>query len=148
MSHVLRSAEFSLTPSKYYFYAQLLLVVAGAAIVAVSPIVILAKIAGLLIFLGAGIGIYCHFRRQLPVQLFLLDSETHSWRLTCKSGDATKTTDLVLKPTQFVTRYWVILYFKKGTGGELSLVIPQDSLSGEQHRLLRKLLLNRASPGG
>ena len=148
MSHAPRSAEFSLTPSKYYFYAQLGLVVASVMIIAFSPILPLSKIAGLLIFLGAGIGVYCHFRRQLPVQLFLLDSETHSWRLICKSGDTVTATDLVLKPTQFVTRFWVILYFKKADGGELSLVIPGDSLPAEQHRVLRKLLLNRTSRGG
>ena len=148
MSHVPRSAEFSLSPSRHYFYAQLGLVIAGGTVVAISPVLPLAKIAGLLLFLAAGIGLCCHFRQQLPTKLLLMDSETHSWRLISQADGQTITTDLVLKPTQFVTSYWVILYFKVVEGGRLSLVIPRDSLSGEQHRQLRKLLLNRTSRGG
>lgn len=148
MSHAPRSAEFSLCPSRHYFYAQLGLVIAGGIVVAISPIILLAKIAGLVLFLAAGMGIYYHFLRQQPTQLFMLDSETQSWRLISRQDGRDSSTELVLGPTQFVTSYWVILYFEVVDGGRLSLVVPRDSLPGDQHRQLRKLLLNRTNRGG
>ncbi|MDA8786735.1 hypothetical protein N9N19_04255 [Porticoccaceae bacterium] len=52
------------------------------------------------------------------------------------------------EPNQFVTRALVILYFRDTRGRRLSRVIPRDSLSPEQHRQLRQLLLLPAISSG
>jgi hypothetical protein len=44
---------------------------------------------------------------------------------------------------QFVTRRLIIVYLVTETGKTLSRIIPRDALSQRQHRLLRRLLIQR-----
>ena len=44
---------------------------------------------------------------------------------------------------QFVSRYLVIIYLTTEAGHRISRVIPRDVLSDHQHRLLRRLLIQR-----
>ena len=149
MSHVAKSAEFSLTPSKYVLIAQLILVVCAGLLVAIMPILLWAKIASLLFLLVAGIRFHLDFRRQNSEQLFIVDGDADCWRLLSLSGNGLHggeaAVDLQLEPSQFVTAYLVILYFRTQQGVRLTRVIPRDSLSREEHRILRKLLLARTS---
>jgi hypothetical protein len=149
MSHVAKPAKFSLTPSRYTLTAKLGLAIAAGLTVAILPIVPMAKIAGLLLLLAVGLSFYYDFCRQSPEQLFVVDGDTDSWRLVSMSKNKQNgrgvAVDLQLEPSQFVTVYLVILYFRTEQGGRLLRIIPRDSLSGEEHRILRKLLLNRAS---
>ena len=46
-----------------------------------------------------------------------------------------------LRPRQFVSRYLIVLYLRTNSGKAISRAIPRDSLSEEQHRLLRQLLI-------
>jgi hypothetical protein len=71
--------------------------------------------------------------------LILLDASEDRWRLVSGS----QTLELVLTPTQFVTRHLVIAYFKLPQGRQIVRVLPTDSLSAPQHRLLRMLLIER-----
>ena len=149
MSHVAKSAEFSLTPSRYTLTAKLGLAIAAGLIVAILPIVAMAKITGLLFLFAVGFSFYCDFCRQSPERLFVVDGDADSWRLVStpenKQNARDVAVDLQLEPSQFVTVYLVILYFRTEQGDRLLRIIPRDSLSGEEHRILRKLLLNRAS---
>ena len=149
MSHVAKSAEFSLTPSRYFLVAQLSLAIAAGLLVAFLPILLWAKIASLVFLLAFGIRFYLHFCHQKPEQLFVVDGD--DWRLISSPGEGDsqhgreEVVDLQLEPSQFVTAYLVILYFRTPQGRRLTRVIPRDSLSGEEHRILRKLLLARTS---
>jgi len=151
MSHVAKSAEFSLTPSRYTFSTKLGLTIASGLLVAVLPILPVAKIAGLFFLLAVGLGLYIDFRRQCPERLFVVDGDAECWRLVSsaknKQGGREMTVDLQLEPSQFVTVYLVILYFRTQQGDRLLRIIPRDSLSGEEHRILRKLLLARTVNG-
>lgn len=149
MSHVAKSAEFSLFPSRYTLTAKLSLTIASGLLVAILPILPMAKIAGLLFLLAAGLSFYLHFRRQCPERLFVVDGYAECWRLISspknKSDGRTVAIDLQLEPSQFVTAYLVILYFRTLQGDKLLRVIPRDGLCAEEHRILRKLLLSRTS---
>ncbi len=149
MSHVAKSAEFSLTPSKYTLAAELGLAICASLLVAILPILLWAKIASLLFLLAVGIRFYLHFRRQKPERLFVVDGDADRWRLISSAGSTQcggeEAVDLQLAPSQFVTAGLVILYFRTQQGDRLTRVIPRDSLSREDHRILRKLLLARTS---
>ncbi len=145
MSHVAKSAEFSLTPSKYVLVAQLSLAVCAGLLVAILPILLWAKIASLLFLLAVAISFYLNFRRQNSERLFVVDGDADCWRLISLSGNRQRggeeAIDLQLEASQFVTAYLVILYFRTPQGRRLNRVIPRDSLAPEEHRILRKLLL-------
>ena len=147
MSHVAKSAEFSLSPSRYFLVAQLSLAITAGLLVAFLPILLWAKIASLLFLVAVVIRLYLHFCYQKPEQLFVVDGDC--WRLISVSGnrqhEVEEVVDLQLEPSQFVTAYLVILYFRTQQGVRLTRVIPRDSLSREDHRILRKLLLTRTS---
>jgi len=151
MSHVAKSAEFSLTPSKYTLAAELGLAICASLLVAILPILLWAKIASLLFLLAVGIRFYLHFRRQKPERLFVVDGAGDCWRLVSppknKRGGREVAVDLRLEPRQFVTVYLVILYFRTLQGDRLLRIIPRDSLSAEEHRVLRKLLFARTING-
>ncbi len=149
MSPAAKSAEFSLTPSRYALVAKLSLAFAAGLLVALLPILLIAKIAGLLFLLAAGASFYVHFRRQNPERIFVVDGDADCWRLISSPGSGRygreEVIDLQLEPSQFVTTYLIILYFRTQQGDRLTRVIPRDSLSREGHRILRKLLLARTS---
>ena len=151
MSHVPKSAEFSLYPSRYFLYAKLGLALVAALIIGFSPLLPWAKTAGLLFFAVLSCGFYRNFRQQLPERLFVLAGDTGSWRLISSvkikvaSGRRPVTIKLQLMPSQFVSESLVILYFKTVQGKRISRVLPRDRLVANEHRLLRKLLLARPS---
>jgi|TARA_B110000879_G_scaffold209240_1_gene296490 hypothetical protein len=155
MIHVAKPAEFSLSPSRYTLFAKLILVFAAGVLATLLPILLLAKIAGLLFLFIAACRFCYYFHRQNTQRLFVVDADAGHWRLmsavTGQSSGRVVTTDLQLEPSQFVTAYLVILYFRipqdfrTQQGTRLVVVVPRDSLSGEQHRILRKLLLSRTS---
>lgn len=151
MSHVAKSAEFRLFPSRYTLTAKLGLAIAASLLVAVLPILPMAKIAGLLILLAVAVNVYLDFRRQFPERLFVVDGDADCWRLVSSPKNNQNgrevAVDLQLEPSQFVTVYLVILYFRTLEGERLLRVIPRDSVSGEEHRILRKLILTRAING-
>ena len=139
MSPAPNSAEFQLHPSFYYVCARLGLVAIASALVAVLPILILAKLAALLCLGLAGCWLVVDYRGQGAEKLIVLDASEDRWRLV----SALKTVELVLMPTQFVSRHLVIVYFKLPQGRQIVRVLPRDSLSAQQHRLLRMLLIER-----
>jgi len=86
---------------------------------------------------------------QSPETLIMLDASEDRWRLVSalkalEALEAGETVELVLAPTQFATRYLVILYFKLPQGRQIVRVLPRDALSAPQHRLLRMVLIGRA----
>ena len=141
MSPVPNSAEFQLRPSFYYLCARLGLVAIAAALITVLPLLIWAKLVGLLCLGLAGCWFAIDYRGQGSEKLIVLDASEDCWRLV----SASETVDLVLMPTQFVTRRLVIAYFKLPQGRQIVRVLPRDSLSAQQHRLLRMLLIQRPS---
>ena len=141
MSPVPNSAEFQLSPSFYYLSARLVLVVLASVLMALLPILIWAKIIGLLCLGLAAWWLIVSYRGQGAEKLILLDASEDRWRLQ----SASETVELVLAPTQFVTRHLVIAYFKLPQGRQIVRVLPRDSLSAPQHRLLRMVLIGRDS---
>ena len=141
MSPVPNSAEFQLSPSFYYLSARLVLVVLASVLMALLPILIWAKIIGLLCLGLAAWWLIVNYRGQGAEKLILMDASEDRWRLQ----SASETVELVLAPTQFVTRHLVISYFKLPQGRQIVRVLPRDSLSAPQHRLLRLVLIGRDS---
>ena len=149
MSPVPNSAEFQLRPSFYYLSARLVLVIIASALIAALPLLIWVKIMGLLSLGLAARWLIVDYLGQSPETLIMLDASEDRWRLVSvlkalEALEAVETVELVLAPTQFATRYLVILYFKLPQGRQVVRVLPRDALSAPQHRLLRMVLIGRA----
>ena len=152
MSPVPNSAEFQLRPSFYYLSARLVLVIIASALIAALPLLIWVKIMGLLSLGLAARWLIVDYLGQSPETLIMLDASEDRWRLVSalkalealEAGETVETVELVLAPTQFATRYLVILYFKLPQGRQIVRVLPRDALSAPQHRLLRMVLIGRA----
>jgi len=149
MSPVPNSAEFQLRPSFYYLSARLVLVIIASALIAALPLLIWVKIMGLLSLGLAARWLIVDYLGQSPETLIMLDASEDRWRLVSvlkalEAVEAVETVELVLAPTQFATRYLVILYFKLPQGRQIVRVLPRDALSAPQHRLLRMVLIGRA----
>jgi hypothetical protein len=151
MSPVPNSAEFQLRPSFNYLCARLGLAIAAAALIALLPLLIWAKVAALL---GLGLAVrwlLVDYRGQCAELLILLDASEDRWRLLPVSegrgrgSQQSEAEELRMAATQFVTGYLVIAYFKRPQGQTIVRVLPRDSLSAPQHRLLRKLLIQRVA---
>mgnify|MGYP001206622906 FL=1 len=152
MSPAPNSAEFQLRPSFYYLSARLVLVIIASALIAALPLLIWVKIMGLLSLGLAARWLIVDYLGQSPETLIMLDASEDRWRLVSvlkalealEAGETVETVELVLAPTQFATRYLVILYFKLPQGRQIVRVLPRDALSAPQHRLLRMVLIGRA----
>ena len=149
MSPAPNSAEFQLRPSFYYLSARLVLVIIASALIAALPLLIWAKIMGLLSLGLAARWLIVDYLGQSPETLIMLDASEDRWRLVSalkalEALEAGETVELVLAPTQFATRHLVILYFKLPQGRQVVRVLPRDALSAPQHRLLRMVLIGRA----
>ncbi|EAS46855.1 L-aspartate oxidase [gamma proteobacterium HTCC2207] len=149
MSPVPNSAEFQLRPSFYYLSARLVLVIIASALIAALPLLIWVKIMGLLSLGLAARWLIVDYLGQSPETLIMLDASEDRWRLVSvlkalEAVETLETVELVLAPTQFATRYLVILYFKLPQGRQIVRVLPRDALSAPQHRLLRMVLIGRA----
>lgn len=149
MSPVPNSAEFQLRPSFYYLSARLVLVIIASALIAALPLLIWVKIMGLLSLGLAARWLIVDYLGQSPETLIMLDASEDRWRLVSvlkalEAAETVETVELVLAPTQFATRYLVILYFKLPQGRQIVRVLPRDALSAPQHRLLRMVLIGRA----
>ncbi|MDB4427757.1 hypothetical protein N9161_05995 [Porticoccaceae bacterium] len=152
MSPVPNSAEFQLRPSFYYLSARLVLVIIASALIAALPLLIWVKIMGLLSLGLAARWLIVDYLGQSPETLIMLDASEDRWRLVSvlkalealEAVETVETVELVLAPTQFATRYLVILYFKLPQGRQIVRVLPRDALSAPQHRLLRMVLIGRA----
>ena len=155
MSPVPNSAEFQLRPSFYYLSARLVLVIIASALIAALPLLIWVKIMGLLSLGLAARWLIVDYLGQSPETLIMLDASEDRWRLVSvlkalealeavETVETVETVELVLAPTQFATRYLVILYFKLPQGRQIVRVLPRDALSAPQHRLLRMVLIGRA----
>jgi len=149
MSPVPNSAEFQLRPSFYYLSARLVLVIIASALIAALPLLIWVKIMGLLSLGLAARWLIVDYLGQSPETLIMLDASEDRWRLVSvlkalEALEAVETVELVLAPTQFATRYLVILYFKLPQGRQIVRVLPRDALSAPKHRLLRMVLIGRA----
>ena len=123
MSPVPNSAEFQLRPSFYYLSARLVLVIIASALIAALPLLIWVKIMGLLSLGLAARWLIVDYLGQSPETLIMLDASEDRWRLVSalkalealeagETVETVETVELVLAPTQFATRYLVILYFK------------------------------------
>lgn len=151
MSHVPKSAEFSLYPSVYFLYAKLGLALVAALLIGLSPILLCPKLAGLLLLIALCYYFFRHFRQQKPERLVVLPGDSDYWCLVSLDngnagfGDRAGIIELQLMPSQFVSEPLVILYFRTLQGKRIHRVIPADSLAANEHRLLRKLLLARSS---
>jgi len=154
MSLVPESAEFHLSRSKYYLIARLLLVALAAALIIALPLMGWARVLGLLCLCMAACWFIVDYRFQRPERLLLLDGNTDRWRLLSAAGphtrlaEETAAVELQLAPNQFVTRHLVIVYFRAEQGRSIVRVLPSDSLSPQEHRLLRMLLIDRSSRQG
>ena len=145
MSPVPNSAEFQLRPSFYYLCARLALGGLAAVLVAALPLLMWAKVAGLLCLSLAACWQILDYRGQSSEKLILLDASEDRWRLVTGLEAFEQGQELQLAATQFVTRHLVIAYFKLPQGRQMVRVLPRDSLSSRQHRLLRMLLIHWAS---
>ena len=154
MSLVPESAEFHLSRSKYYLIARLLLVALAAALIIALPLIAWARVLSLLCLCIAAFWFIVDYRCQGSERLLLLDGATDRWRLLSATGPHARlaqeaaAVELQLAPNQFVTRHLVIVYFRTEQGKSIVRVLPSDSLSPQEHRLLRMLLIDRSSRRG
>ncbi len=143
-----KRAEFHLRRSRYYLFARLLLAAATAVLVIALPLQFWAFGLGLVAVAVAACWFIFDFVRHRPESLIVLDARQDSWQWISGFGDGKqKVLDLELAPSQFVTRHLVIVYFRRQKhqpGRRMARIIPSDSLSRQQHRLLRMLLIERA----
>ena len=114
-------------------------------LVAALPLLMWAKVAGLLCLSLAACWQILDYRGQSSEKLILLDASEDRWRLVTGLEAFEQGQELQLAATQFVTRHLVIAYFKLPQGRQMVRVLPRDSLSSRQHRLLRMLLIHWAS---
>lgn len=113
----------------------------GILVVMISPIQLSAKLFGVLLIGGiASHGLRtATARSQLPV----IGYRNGIW--TLRNG--AEVLDVSLLDKQFVTAWLIVLRMKDSRGKRHQLLIPGDSLSKEQHRELRRRLLDRPSFG-
>jgi len=140
-----KPAEFHLRRSRYYLFARLLLAAVAAVLIIALPLQLWALGLGLFAVVVAGCWFIFDFTRQHSESLIVLDARQDRWQWVSGFGDGKQNVlDLELAPSQFVTRHLLIVYFRCLEGRRIVRIIPADSLSRQQHRLLRMLLIERA----
>jgi len=140
-----KPAEFHLQRSRYYLFARLLLAVIVAVLIVALPLQLWALALGLAVVVAVACWFVFDFVRQPSERLIVLDARHNRWQWTPGFGDGKHNVlDLELAPSQFVTRHLLIVYFRCLEGRRIVRIIPADSLSRQQHRLLRMLLIERA----
>ncbi|MDA9825885.1 hypothetical protein N9B92_00560 [Porticoccaceae bacterium] len=130
----------NLKPSKSLLVFQLLMAATAIVHLTLLPIETWPRLLALVLAVAWVLLVLRCWRRSQPQTMCFYPSSGH-WQI---DGGLW----LQPEPNQFVTRALVILYFRDTRGRRLSRVIPRDSLSPEQHRQLRQLLLLPAISSG
>jgi hypothetical protein len=127
--------EITLNPSKTLVMVQCWLVIAVLLLSVFLPVLLWVKVLLLLITLLTATRWLSQWRDLTPEVLIfrpLTDDCIIDGKLRCQ-----------FRSRQFVTRRLIIVYLVTETGKTLSRIIPRDALSQRQHRLLRRLLIQR-----
>ena len=130
----------NLKPTKSLLVFQLLMAATATVRLTLLPIETWPRLLTLVLAVAWVLLVLRRWRRSQPQTMCSYPSSGH-WQI---DGGLW----LQPEPNQFVTRALVILYFRDTRGRRLSRVIPRDSLSPEQHRQLRQLLLLPAISSG
>jgi len=130
--------EVTLVPSKILALIQLGLVIMLLLLSAMLPVLVWAKSLLLLIIICVAL-LWLQEWRGADAEVLVFNPSVNE----CIVGDGVH---CQLRPKQFVSRCLIILYLRTKRGKRISRAIPRGSLSEEQHRLLRQLLILR--PGG
>lgn len=127
--------EITLNPSVTLAMAQCGLVFAVLMMSIMLPALLWAKLLLLLAVLLSAARWLSQWRGITPEVLIfrpLTDDCIIDGKLRCQ-----------FRSRQFVTRRLIIVYLVTESGKTLSRIIPRDALSQRQHRLLRRLLIQR-----
>lgn len=127
--------EITLNPSPIFAVAQCGLIGVVLLLAIMLPLLLWAKLLSLLITLLSTTVWLMQWRRAEPELIIfrpLTDDCILGRKKRCRLGS-----------TQFVSRYLIIIYLRTEAGHRVSRVIPKDALSDYQHRLLRRLLIQR-----
>ena len=127
--------EITLNPSKTLVMVQCWLVIAVLLLSVFLPVLLWVKVLLLLITLLTATRWLSQWRDLTPEVLIfrpLTDDCIIDGKLRC-----------LFRSRQFVTRRLIIVYLVTESGKTLSRIIPRDALSQRQHRLLRRLLIQR-----
>ena len=127
--------EITLNPSKTLVMVQCWLVIAVLLLSVFLPVLLWVKVLLLLITLLTATRWLSQWRDLTPEVLIfrpLTDDCIIDGKLRCQ-----------FRSRQFVTRRLIIVYLVTESGKTLSRIIPRDALSQRQHRLLRRLLIQR-----
>lgn len=127
--------EVTLVPSKTLALAQFWLLVSLFLLSAMLPVLLWAKSLLLLIIISVALAWLREWRSAGAEVLIFYPSINQ-----CIVGDGLR---CQLRAEQFVSRSLIILYLQTNYGKRISRAIPRDSLTENQHRLLRQLLMLR-----
>ncbi len=127
--------EVTLVPSKTLALIQLGMVILLLLLSAMLPVLLWAKLLLLLIIISVAL-IWLQEWRSADAEVLVF----HPLENKCIAGNGLH---CQLRPRQFVSRCLIVLYLRTNSGKAISRAIPRDSLSEEQHRLLRQLLILR-----
>ncbi len=131
--------EVTLSPSKTLISAQLILFVILLLFVFAMPVLLWGRLVGSGLILLVAVKRWREWQASDEQVLRFVPS-----RDLCILDDGRQYS---LAADQFVTGKLVILYLSPAAGKNFSLAIPADSMSEEQHRCLRQLLVARATAG-
>lgn len=135
MTNMGSRVEITLNPSPIFAVAQCGLIGVVSLLAIMLPLLLWAKLLLLLITLLSVAVWLMQWRRAEP-ELIILRPLTDDCILGSKKRCR-------LRSTQFMSRYLIIIYLITEAGHRVSRVIPKDALSDYQHRLLRRLLIQR-----
>ena len=127
--------EITLNPSPIFAVAQCGLIGVVLLLAIMLPLLLWAKLLLLIITLLVAAVWLMQWRRAEPESIIfrpLTDDCVINRDQRCH-----------FRSRQFVSRYLVIIYLTTEAGHRISRVIPRDALSDHQHRLLRRLLIQR-----
>lgn len=130
--------QFRLHPSKYLLVGQCGLIILATMMLVGLPLIWWVRLVtiGITMLLGLGYVKAWRFRR---LEILRWKPAADLWILS--TGQIR--VELSLPSAQFVTAFLVILHFKTSTGKPVLRVVPRDTLSASEHRLLRQLLMAR-----
>jgi hypothetical protein len=124
--------KFNINPAKSIFILQLILASLSFLLVAIISALFWVKVFTMLLIGVFGLMAVAQFRAAGVHQLSYRAASNQWFHNGCM---------VRLRPDQLITRNLVIVYFMADSGKKLTQLVPADSMPPEQHRHLRKLLI-------
>jgi len=124
--------KFTINPAKSVLIFQLILVILSFLLVASMSVLFWVQVFTMLSIGVFGLLLVAQFRIEVADQLSYRPTSNQWFYNGCV---------VRLRPDQFITRNLIIVYLIADSGKKLTQLVPSDSMPPEQHRRLRKLLI-------